>query len=146
MPVRLRTRSSLKTRAEVIKALGDWGGADLIRDAVSCQVRERLKDDLVFDVQQRERTMESRRLGDVDASRMPSLERAAEQALSEICRIRVEGDLVGVVDVPIEPLAFVIAAGSDSAPRQFKLLLACELADLQRPSPYRTSINSTSEL
>ena len=125
----------LKTRAEVIKALGDWGGADLIRDAVSCQVRERLKDDLVFDVQQRERTMESRRLGDVDASRMPSLERAAEQALSEICRIRVEGDLVGVVDVPIEPLALVIAAGSDSAPRQFKLLLACELADLQRPSP-----------
>ena len=39
---------------------------------------------------------------DEDAFRLPSLERAAEQALSEICEIRVEGDLVGVVDVPIE--------------------------------------------
>ena len=38
----------------------------------------------------------------VPAFRLPSLERAAEQALSEICEIRVEGDLVGVVDVPIE--------------------------------------------
>ena len=75
-------------------------------------------------VQQRERTMESRRLGDVDAFRMPSLERAAEQALSEICKVRVEGDLVGVVDVPIEPLVLVISAGCDSAPRQLKVLLA----------------------
>ena len=88
------------------------------------QVRERLKDDLVFDVQQRERTMESRRLWDVDASRMPRLERAAEKALWEICQIRVEGDLVGVVDVPIEPLVLVIAAGIDSAPRPLKVLLA----------------------
>ena len=68
--------------------------------------------------------MESRRLGDVDAFMMPSLERAAEQALSEICKIRVEGDLVGVVDVPIEPLVLVMSTGCDSAPHPLKVLLA----------------------
>ena len=36
--------------------------------------------------------------------------------------------------------------GVHPRPRQLKVLLACELADFHRPSPYRTSINSTPKL
>ena len=67
--------------------------------------------------------------------RIPKLERVGDQALSEICQIRIEGDLEAATDVPIEPLELTFSTHSDSALRQLKDLLACESAELHRPRP-----------
>ena len=57
-------------------------------------------------------------------------------------------DVLGRVYDPCCGLVGDVCAvdGVHPRPRQLKVLLACELADFHRPSPYRTSINSTPKL
>lgn len=96
------------------------------------QIRECLEDDLVFDVQQRQRPVQPRCLRDIDALRMSRLKRATEQTLPEVRQVRFKRNFVRVVDWPVKPLVLVVAAGCDSSPRQVEVPFAYELVDLHR--------------
>lgn len=94
------------------------------------EVSKRLQDDLVFEPEQGNWAVETRRFWDVHPLRMLRQESSPQEALPQVVEICLEGNLICVVQTSVQSLVLLVASGRDSPPCKSEIWSARELGEL----------------